>query len=368
MTTLRFHLLKVRDVRHETESCVSLSFDVPPELSEAFRFVQGQHLSVRRNIDGEDVRRSYSICSGVDDGELRIAIKEQPGGRFSTWANRELRPGDALEVMPPDGRFFVPLDPTLTRHYAAFVAGSGITPVLSLMKTILVREPRSLFTLVYGNRSPDTVIFDHALAILKDRYLRRVALYHVFSRDQQGIDLFNGRIDRPKVSRLLDTLVPAASIDEVFICGPEAMITSVQGELEAHGLDAARIHVERFAVPDAVIAAMPSLASHVSTPAPGKPRIAGVSEITVIVDGVRHRFLVSEDGQTVLAAALQAGVELPYSCMAGVCRTCRARLVEGEVRMDANYALEEDEVENGHRLTCQAHPTSSTVVLDFDQG
>jgi len=358
VTTAHFHPLTVRDVRRETAECVSLGLDVPPALAERFRYTQGQYLNVRAHLGGEELRRSYSICSGIDDGELRIAVKAVPEGRFSSWANRELKAGDTLEAMPPEGRFFVPLDAENAKHYVAFAAGSGITPVLSLVKTTLAREPRSRFTLVYGNRALDSVIFNEALEDLKDKHLARLALYHVFSREPQQIELFNGRLDRAKVAQFLRTLIPPGTIDEAFVCGPDPMMADVEAELLAAGLPRERIHLERFGVPAPRPGAVASTEEACAS---------GASEVTVIVDGLRYRFALAGDGQSVLEAALKAGADLPYACKAGVCCTCRAKLVEGEVRMDANYTLEADEVARGFRLTCQSHPLTRTLVLDFDQ-
>jgi ring-1,2-phenylacetyl-CoA epoxidase subunit PaaE len=358
VTTARFHRLTVRDVRRETADCVSLGLEVPPALAERFRYVPGQYLNVRRRVGGEELRRSYSICSGADDGELRIAVKAVPDGRFSSWANGELEAGDTLEAMPPEGRFFVPLDPASARHYVAFAAGSGITPVLSLIKSTLAREPRSRFTLVYGNRALDSVIFNEALEDLKDKHLARLALYHVFSREPQEIELFNGRLDRAKVAQFLDALIAPGTIDEAFVCGPDPMMGAVQAELEAHGLARERIHLERFGVP------APRAGSR---RAAAKAPAAGAAQVTVIVDGMRYRFELAPDGPSVLDAALKAGADLPYACKAGVCCTCRAKLLEGEVRMDANYTLEDDEIARGFRLTCQSHPVTPALVLDYDQ-
>ncbi len=360
MSTPHFHPLRVREVRRETAECVSLALEVPAHLEPMFRFTQGQYLNVRRDLGGSEVRRSYSICSGADDGELRIAVKEVPQGLFSTWANRELAAGDSIEVMPPEGRFFVPLDPAQAKHYVAFAAGSGITPVLSLARTILAREPRSRFTLVYGNRTLGSVIFNEALEDLKDRHLARFALYHVFSREAQAVELFHGRIDAAKVARFLDTLIPPALIDEAFLCGPASMGGEVKALLEARGVPAAHIHLERFGAPP------PRAGSESPRPEPAAST-AGQSNVTVIVDGVRHALVLAADGPSILDAALQAGADLPYACKAGVCCTCRARLVAGEVRMDANYTLEPAEVAAGFRLTCQSHPVTPEVTLDFDQ-
>jgi ring-1,2-phenylacetyl-CoA epoxidase subunit PaaE len=359
LSTPHFHPLRVLEVRRETADCVSLALEVPPALADRFRFTQGQYLNVRRDLGGGEVRRSYSICSGLDDGELRIAVKEVPEGVFSGWANRELAPGGTLEVMPPEGRFFVPLDPQNQKHYVAFAAGSGITPVLSLVRTILAREPKSRFTLVYGNRTLASVIFNEALEDLKDRYLARFALYHVFSRDVQAIELFNGRVDGARVGRFLDTLIPAATIDEAFICGPASMGDEVKAVLEARGVASARIHLERFGAPPPAAGSKPQAAR--AAPA------GRTANVTVIADGVHYDLDLAENGPSILDAALSAGADLPYACKAGVCCTCRARIVEGEVRMDANYTLEAAEVAAGYRLTCQSHPLTPKVTLDFDQ-
>ena len=356
--TAHFHPLLVREVRRETDECVSVALEVPEALRDAFRFTQGQYLNLRATLGGEDVRRSYSICSGPGDGELRVAVKEVPGGIFSTFANRTLKAGDTLEAMSPEGRFFTPLDAGNHKHYVAFAAGSGITPVLSLMKTALALEPKSRFSLVYGNRTLDAVIFGEALEDLKDRYLARLALYHVFSREPQSIDLFNGRVDAAKVRALLGVLIPAASIDEAFVCGPDTMPDDVSGALAAFGVAKEHIHLERFGAP----------ARRAGGPAPVPARVAADErDVTVIVDGKCLRFGLPERGPSVLDAALKAGADLPYACKAGVCCTCRAMLVEGEVAMDANYTLSDEEVRQGFRLTCQSHPVTPKVVLDYDR-
>ena len=358
MTTAHFHPLTVRDVRRETAECVSLGLDVPPALAERFRHTQGQYLNVRAHLGGEELRRSYSICSGIDDGELRIAVKAVPEGRFSSWANRELKAGDTLEAMPPEGRFFVPLDAANAKHYVAFAAGSGITPVLSLVKTTLAREPRSRFTLVYGNRALDSVIFNEALEDLKDRHLARLALYHVFSREPQEVELFNGRLDRAKVAQFLRALIPSATIDEAFVCGPDPMMAEVEAELLAGGVPRERIHIERFGVP---------APRQGARQAQKKVSSSHAAQVTVIVDGKRYRFELAPDGPSVLDAALKAGADLPYACKSGVCCTCRARVLEGEVRLDANYTLEEEEIARGFRLGCQSHPVTPTLTFDYDQ-
>ena len=351
--TPRFHRLRIRDVRRETPECVSLAFEVPAELANEYRFVQGQHLNVRAVLDGEEVRRSYSICSGVDDGELRVAIKKVPGGRFSSWANEALKPGDAIDVMTPEGRFFTPLQPEAARHYVAFAAGSGITPVLSLIRTTLAREPRSRFTLVYGNRRLASTMFHEALWELKDKYLSRFVIYNVFSREAQEVDLFNGRIDAAKARAFLDALIPPETIDEAFVCGPASMIDEVEAVLIEAGVPRSHVHVERFGVPGAAAA-------------PVDDAEAAEAKVTLVVDGVRREIDFHRGQHSILEAGRAAGIDLPFSCKGGMCSTCRARLLEGEVRMAKNYALEPHEVAAGFVLTCQSYPLTERVVISFD--
>lgn len=352
--TPKFHPLKIAEVRRETADAISLRFDVPAELAEDYRFVQGQHLTLKARVNDEELRRSYSICAGVDDGELRVAIKKIGGGRFSTWAHDGLQAGDVIEVMTPEGRFHTELDPAQARHYVAFVAGSGITPILSLIKTTLKAEPKSRFTLIYGNRRQNSVIFAEALEDLKDRYMTRFTLYHVFSREEQEVPLFNGRLDRARVASFLDTLIPADNIDAAFICGPGAMIDEVEAGLLAGGLTAERIHLERFGIPDS------GPAHHVE--AGDAPQ----ARITVIADGLKREMEFRATDPSILDVALRAGMDLPYSCKGGVCCTCRARVLEGKVRMDKNYTLEQPDVDAGFVLTCQAHPLTERVVISFD--
>ena len=352
--TPKFHALKVAEVRRETPEAISLRFEVPGELAEDYRFIQGQHLTLKANVGGEELRRSYSICAGVDDGELRVAIKKIPGGRFSTWANDAIKVGDVFDVMTPEGRFHVELDPSRARNYVAFAAGSGITPILSLIRTTLKAEPKSRFTLVYGNRRQGSVIFAEALEELKDRHMTRFTLYHVFSREEQEVELFNGRLDRARVARFLDTLIPADTIDAAFICGPGAMIDEVEAGLLAGGVTAENIHLERFGVPDS------GPAHHV------EPGDAPQATITIIADGLRREMEFRAEDPSILDVALRAGMDLPYSCKGGVCCTCRAKVLEGKVRMDKNFTLEQPDVDAGYVLTCQAHPLTDRVVISYD--
>ncbi|MFV0663580.1 1,2-phenylacetyl-CoA epoxidase subunit PaaE [Denitromonas sp.] len=352
----KFHPLQIAEVRRETADAVSLRFAVPAELADDYRFVQGQHLTLKAKVDGQDVRRSYSICAGVDDGELRVAIKQVKGGLFSSWVNGgALKVGDTVEVMTPEGRFHAPLDAANAKHYVAFAAGSGITPILSLIKTTLAREPGSRFTLVYGNRGTKSVMFGEALEDIKNRYLTRFTFYSLFSREAQDVPLFNGRLDQAKVAAFLDTLIPVGDIDEAFICGPGAMIDEVEAALLAAGMDAGHIHLERFGVPDAA-------PSHHA-----EPGDAAAATITLIQDGLRRDVAFRKDDPSILDVALGAGMDLPYACKGGVCCTCRAKVLEGRVRMDKNFALDQTDVDAGYVLTCQAHPLTERVVISFDE-
>jgi ring-1,2-phenylacetyl-CoA epoxidase subunit PaaE len=354
--TPRFHTLKVAQVERETADAVSLTFAIPPELAADYRFEPGQHLGLRVRLGDEELRRSYSICSAPQDQELRIAIKKVAGGRFSAWAVDALQPGTPIEVMTPEGRFHTPLDPAHARHYVAFAAGSGITPILSIAKTILASEPRSSFTLVYGNRRQASVMFHETLEDLKDRYLTRFVLYNVFSRESQEVDLFNGRIDGAKVRAFLDTLIPAATIDEAFVCGPATMIDEVEAALLAAGVAPAHVHVERFGTPG-------TGAAEAAPPADD----AAEARIAIAIDGVQREVDFHREHGSILEAGLAAGLDLPYSCKGGMCCTCRARLLEGEVRMHKNFALEQADVDAGYVLACQSYPLSARVRLSFDE-
>ena len=352
--TPRFHTLRIAEVRRETPEAVSLEFEVPPALAPEYAFVQGQHVTLRTRIDGAEVRRSYSICAGVDDGRLRVAIKRVQGGRFSTWANMELQSGAALDVLTPDGRFHTRLDSSHVKHYVAFAAGAGITPVLSVIKTTLAREPNSRFTLLYGNRRQSSVLFHEELEDLKDRYLSRFTLYNLFSREQQEIDLFNGRLDGSKVKAFADTLLPVDTIDEAFVCGPGAMIDEVEAALLDLGLNAEHMHAERFGVPNIA-------AEHRAEPGDAPQAI-----VTLISDGVQREFEFRRNDPSILDAALQAGFDLPFACKSGVCCTCRAKLLSGKVRMDKNYGLDARDLAAGYVLTCQSHPLTDRVVVSYD--
>jgi ring-1,2-phenylacetyl-CoA epoxidase subunit PaaE len=354
----KFHPLTVANVKIETRDAIAITFDVPPQLKDAFQYQQGQHLTLRAMIDGEDVRRSYSICSAVQDERLRVAIKRVPGGVFSTWANECIRPGVTIDVMPPEGRFNLPLEPDSRRHYLAFAAGSGITPILSIIKTTLIAEPHSRFTLLYGNRASSSVIFRDELTDLKDQYLERLNLVYIMSREQQDIDLFNGRITEAKCRQLFQHWLRIEDIDYAFICGPEDMMHGVSSALQDAGMPSARIRIELFAAGAAKRERKPRRTAAL------EPRHQ--TEVTVIMDGNHASFTMDKDKESLLEAGLRAGLDMRYSCKGGVCSTCRCKLLEGQVDMDVNYALEDYEVARGFVLSCQSFPVTDKVVVDFD--
>ena len=351
----RFHTLEVSDLRRETADAVSIAFAIPPDLAQDYTFHPGQYLTLRTTIAGEDLRRSYSICSGPDDGELRIAVKRVEGGAFSTWANQALAPGHTVDVMTPTGRFGPSYEPGLARTHVGIAAGSGITPILSIARGILAREPLSHVFLFYGNQSLRSMLFREALEELKDHYLGRLSVFHVLSQEEQDIPALNGRIDADRCRLLLRHIVPAATIDQMFLCGPTGMLDAVEPVLAELGIAADRIHVERF------------VSAGGGIPRPPPPRTDAPSRHTasMIVDGNRRDVPVA-DGETVLDAALRAGMDLPFACKGGMCSTCRARVTEGAVQMTVNYSLEPWETQAGFVLTCQAHPTTPRVVIDYD--
>jgi ring-1,2-phenylacetyl-CoA epoxidase subunit PaaE len=355
-----FHPLRVRSVQPDTAEAVIVTFEVPEELRPVFGFTQGQYLTLRKEIDGEDLRRSYSICAGVDDGELRVGVRKVKGGVFSNWINEHLQPGDTMNVMAPQGRFFVPIEPEAQRHHVGIAGGSGITPILSIMKTVLAREPRSRFTLIYGNRSLKSTMFKEELEDLKDRYLTRVVLHHVFSDEHTDAPLNMGLVNRDKVGEFVRTLVPADNIDHVYICGPFQMNDEAEAALLAAGVPEQRIHIERFGIAQQ----QGQVGAVVHEAQPGD---AALARVVIVRDGLKREILFTREQPSILDAASAAGLEVPFSCTSGVCGTCRAKLVEGQVRMERNFALDKKEVEAGFVLTCQAHPTTERVVLSFDE-
>lgn len=362
MSVSEFHELEVSAIDRETDSAVCLTFSVPPELAAQFRFDPGQYLTFRRCIDGNEVRRSYSICSGVNDACLKVAIKELEGGQFSTWANRALHQGDILSVMPPAGNFVVKLDPDASKHYLMIAAGSGITPVLSITKSVLEVEPGSHVSLLYGNQRVQSIMFRDQLDQLKNRFMDRFQLIHVLSQEQRDVDILNGRITNRKGAELCQHLLDLAGVDEFFLCGPEAMISEVSRGLRSSGVDDKKIHYELFG------ASADDAATAIQRHHERAQKFAGrVSRVTVRADGRETTFDLSPDGENILDAALQAGLDLPFACKGGACATCRARVISGEVEMDVHHALVDEEIQAGFILSCQAHPISDDVVIDFDQ-
>ena len=366
MSVPRFHDLTVARVSPEAAGSVAITFAVPDDLQESFSFQPGQFLTLRTTIDGQDVRRNYSICSTrsrySQAKELEVGIRPMEGGVFSNWAATQLKAGDKLAVMPPDGRFTIKKPRAL--HRVGFAAGSGITPILSIIASTMEESDSAKFTLVYGNRRMSSVMFNEALQDLKDKYKNRLTLIHVLSRQAQEVPLLEGRIDGAKVRQLIDTLLPAKSMDEVFVCGPEAMIDATEAALLDAGVPRERIHTERFTSPR--LEALPPAARRAAAEHADPEAPAGQVALTVVIDGKSHELAMRRD-QHVLDVALSAGLDLPYSCKAGVCCTCRAKVLDGGVHMDKNFTLEADEMAQGFVLSCQARPTSDRLTVSYDE-
>ncbi|RUR68957.1 phenylacetate-CoA oxygenase/reductase subunit PaaK [Variovorax guangxiensis] len=360
MSTL-FHPLRVKAIEPDTAEAVIVSFEVPADLQQVFGFTQGQYLTLRHDIDGQDLRRSYSICAGLDDGELRVGVRKVLGGVFSNWINASLKPGDTLQVMAPQGRFFVPIEPGSARHHVGIAGGSGITPILSIMKTVLAREPHSRFTLIYGNRQLQSTMFKEEIEDLKNRYMTRLVLQHVFSDEHTDSPLGFGVMNREKIGEFLASVVPAADIDHVYVCGPFQMNDEAEAALLAAGVPEDRIHIERFGV------ALPSATQVGAVVHEAQPGDAKQARIVIVRDGLQREITFTEGQPSILDAASAAGLEVPFSCTSGVCGTCRAKCVDGEVRMERNFALDKNEVAAGFVLTCQAHPLTERVTLSFDE-
>ena len=356
---IHFHSLRISKVQKETEDCVSITFEVPPELEDTFHFSPGQSLTIRALINGVEHRRNYSICTSPYDRVLKVAVKKVTGGIFSTYANEILKAGDHLDVMPPVGKFFTELAPSHKKTYVAFAAGSGITPLLSIIKTTLITEPQSNFTLVYGNRTKSNILFKEELEALKDKFINRLRIYHVLSREKTDVPLNHGRIDREKCVLLFEKLISLPACDEFFLCGPEEMIFSVRDYLKEHGVPQEKIHFELFTIPG-------QNKSTVETATQEVEDRGRSSKVSVTLDGITFDFDLTYNGNSVLDAALKQGADLPYACKGGVCCTCKAKLLEGSVAMDENWGLEPDEVAAGFILTCQSHPTTPRIVVDFD--
>ena len=362
MAATDFYPLTVAAVEPETDSAIKVSFTVPDALVDVFRYHQGQYLTLQSKVGDETVRRSYSICSGINDPAMQVAIKRVEGGVFSNFANDALSAGDTIEVMPPQGSFYSDLDPAAARNYLFIAAGSGITPVVSNIKSILEEEPLSRVTLLFGNQRTHTIMFRETLSFLKNRFMSRFHWVNILSREDQGADVLNGRLNNRKGGELNRQLIQLGRYDEYFICGPESMISEVSRGLRGVGVAEENIHYELFAS-----SAEDARAVVEKHHARAREYGGKLSKVTVIADGRGSEFELSADGENVLDAGLNFGLDLPYSCKGGVCSTCKARLVEGEVDMDITHGLEAGELESGFILTCQAHPISERVVVDFDQ-
>ena len=352
-----FHRLRVAEVVPETDEANSIRFEVPAELEEAFRFRAGQHLTLRADIAGEEVRRNYSLCTAPFENDLMVTVKRIAGGVFSNWVADNLKPGDSIDVMTPHGSFTTAFDPGARRHYVAFAGGSGITPIMSLIRTALAEEPRSRFTLFYGNRDSTSIIFLEALAGLKDKHIGRLEIYHFLDQEEGDFDLFNGMLDQARCTEAIAHLVPdAQAVDAWFICGPGPMMDAAEAALHARGVDQQRIHIERFTAgrPSAALAAqMQAL----------QEQAAGLT-LNVTLDGRTRKVEFSQ--ANILDSARAAGLPAPFACKAGVCATCRARVTSGRVEMAARYGLTDEEIASGYVLTCQSVPKGDGVELDYD--
>ncbi|MES2847610.1 MAG: 1,2-phenylacetyl-CoA epoxidase subunit PaaE [Bacteroidota bacterium] len=354
---IHFHSLKVKEIKKQTPECVSVSFDIPKELRQDFLFTQGQNITLKKMIDGEEVRRSYSICTAPFENELTVAIKKVDGGKFSAYANDELKSGDEIEVLPPTGKFNTTLNTANKKNYLAFAAGSGITPVISIIKTTLQTEPQSNFTLVFANRNRASIIFFEELEGLKNKYLQRFNFINLLTREKTDADIFFGRIDNEKLKQL-NKLIDYNKQDEFFICGPEEMIFCVKDFLEAKGIDKKKIHFELFTTP--------GVNKQKGKEAKEQTVEKIKSTVQIKLDGRTVEFPMGFESSSILDEALKQGADLPFACKGGVCCTCKAKLVEGKVEMDVHWGLEEEEIKQGYILTCQSHPVTERVVIDFD--
>jgi ring-1,2-phenylacetyl-CoA epoxidase subunit PaaE len=354
----QFYPLRIRDISRTTADCSVLSFDVPENLREAFAFKQGQHLTLKTQVNGEEIRRSYSLCSSPLDKEWKVAVKKIDGGAFSGFVNEQLKPGDVLDVMNPHGSFFVEPEPGAEKHYVAFAAGSGITPIFSILKTHLQAEPKARFSLFYTNQNVASIILKEEIEALKNQYIDRFEPYFFLTQEERDVSLFNGRMDDEKLEKIFRYFLDLPSVDHFFLCGPEELIFKIRDSLISHGVDLKRIHFELF------------------TTQAGQNRIrkskpdsksAGTTDVMIREGGKNMKFRMAKDSETILEAALRYNAGLPFACKGGVCCTCKAKLLEGKVEMEVNYALEKEQLDAGYILTCQAVPLTDTVVVDFDQ-
>ena len=354
----QFHQLSVKKIIRETADCVSISFNLPAELKATFEFKEGQNLVIKHLHQGEEIRRSYSICNAPHELELKVAVKKIHGGLFSTYANEQLKEKDILEVMPPSGKFNAHLSPESYPNYLAIAAGSGITPIISIIKHVLREQPDSKFTLLYGNKNRSSIIFFEELEGLKNQYMDRLTVINILSREKTDSEILHGRIDTQKLLSL-NKIIDYGQTTAAYLCGPETMIFQAAAFLEQNGMDKSKIHFELFTSS----ASIKKTEAVIAMQNDDGPK----SKITVRLDGRTFDFDLSFNGEPILDAALKQGADLPYACKGGVCCTCRAKLLEGTVKMDVNYALEQEELEQGFILTCQSHPTSQNVIVDFDE-
>lgn len=353
----KFHRIKIADIYKETKDCSVISFEIPVELQEEFQYSQGQHLTLKSSIDGKEERRSYSLCSSPIENKWKVAVKKINGGVFSTFVNEKIKKGDYLELMPPNGDFFIPVNPSESKNYIAFAAGSGITPILSIIKTHLALEPQSTFKLFYLNRTVKSIIFKEEIELLKNKYFDRFEIFHFLTKEHRNIELLNGRFTKEKLQVLSSKIIDIPAIDDCFICGPEEMIFLIRDELVSAGLSQDKIHFELFSTGNSE---------------EDKQRISKIleqkvegTEVTIIDGGKEFHFTMDDDFDNILDGALAAGADLPFACKGGVCSTCRCQIISGTVEMKINYALDENEVAKGLILSCQAVPTSKNVVIEF---
>ena len=350
--------LRVKSVYKETDDCTVVSFDVPAQLKDKFKFEQGQHLTLERQNGSEPIRRSYSLCSSPVDDEWQVAVKEIPEGKFSTFINQQLKANDELNVLPPSGEFGIPLEKESTKNYLFFAAGSGITPIISMIKTHLAKEPNSKCQLFYLNKTAKSIIFKERLEQLRNQFFGRLEIYYFLTREQRDIELFNGRLDEQKINTLCNTLIDIDDVDDVFICGPEQMLFAIRDTLIENGLTKDQIHYELFV-------------SGLSEK--DKARVSQLrekqkdgSKITILDGGKEFHFTMSQEDESVLDSGLKAGADLPFACKGGVCSTCKCKIIEGAAEMKLNYALEDDELEQNYLLSCQAIPTTDELIIDYD--
>lgn len=353
----KFHSIKILDIYKETKDCSVISFDIPEELKQEFVYKQGQHLTLKATIDGEEIRRSYSLCTSPVENKWQVAVKKISNGLFSTFVNDKLKKGDFLEIMPPNGVFHTDVNPSKPKNYIAFAAGSGITPILSIIKTHLALEPESTFKLFYLNRSVKSIIFKEEIELLKNSFFGRMEIFHFLTKEHRNIELLNGRFTKEKLQVLTDKIIDVPAVDECFICGPEDMIFLIRDELVAAGLSKEKVHFELFT--SGISDSDKKRVSEIL-----EKKIEG-TEVTIIDGGKEFHFTMSDDFDNILDGALAAGADLPFACKGGVCSTCRCKIIEGSAEMKVNYALDENEVAKNYILSCQAVPTSKKIVVDF---